>query len=70
MYLCYISQKKSPCKEFFKSISFRPLPSDLSVLTNGKVIISKLTLAISMDDLLIARECEKDIVYVKQLLKA
>lgn len=57
-------------KEFFKSISFTSLLLDLKVFTNGKVIVSGLTLAIYVDDLLITREYEKDIVHVKKLLKA
>ncbi len=57
-------------EEFLKSIRFTPLPSHPSVLTNCKVIISGLTLAVYVDDLLIAGEHEKDIVHVKQLLKA
>lgn len=57
-------------EEFLKSIGFTPLPSDPSVLTNGKVIISGLTLAVYVDDLLIAGEHEKDIIHIKQLLKA
>ena len=56
-------------EEFLKSIGFIPLPSDPSVLTNGKVIISGLTLAVYVDDILIAGEHEEDIVHVKQLLK-
>lgn len=55
--------------EFFKSIVFIPLPSDLSVFTNRKVIISGLTLAVYVDDILITGEYKKNIVHVKQLLK-
>lgn len=53
-------------EEFLKSIGFTPLPWDSSVFTNDIVIVnSRLILAVYVDDLLIAREYEKDIVYVK-----
>lgn len=41
-------------EEFLRSIGFTPLPSDPSVLTDGKVIIGRVALAIYVDDLLIA----------------
>lgn len=56
-------------EEFLKSISFASLLSDPGIFTNGKVIISRLTLAVYVDNLLIVGKYEKDIVYVKQLLK-
>lgn len=51
-------------------IGFKPLPADPSILTNGKVMISGLALAVYMDDLLIAGMHEKDILRIKQLLKS
>ena len=56
-------------KEFLKSIGFIPFSLDTSVLTNGKVIINELTLAVYVDDILKAGGHKEDIVYVKQLLK-
>lgn len=56
-------------EQFLKSIGCISLPSNSSIFTNDKVIISKLILVVYVNDLLIAREYEKDIVYVKQLLK-
>ena len=56
-------------EEFLRSIGFLPLPSDPSVLTNGKVMISRVALAVYVDDLLIAGKNEEDILHVKQLLK-
>lgn len=52
-------------KKFLKSISFTFLSSDLSVFTNGKVIITRLMLGVYIDDLLIAEEYEKDIIHIK-----
>ena len=46
------------------------LPSDSSILTNRKVIIGRVALAVYIDDLLIASKDEADIFYVKELLKA
>lgn len=63
--------KKTSCmwhllfEEFFKSIGFIPLLLNLNVLVNRKVIISGLTLAVYVDDLLIVGEYEKYIIYVK-----
>lgn len=56
-------------EEFLRTIGFLPLPSDPSVLTNGKVMISRVALAVYVDDLLIAGKNEEDILHVKQLLK-
>ena len=56
-------------EEFLRSIEFTPLPSDPSVLTNGKVIIGRITLAVYVDDLLIAGKDKTDILHVKELLK-
>ena len=57
-------------EEFLGSIGFTPLPSDPSVLTNGKVIIGRIALAVYVDDLLIAGKDETHILHVKELLKA
>ncbi len=57
-------------EEFLRSIGFTLLPSDPSVLTNGNVIIDKITLAVHVDDLLIAGKNETDFLHVKKLLKA
>lgn len=54
---------------FLKSTGFTPLPSDPSIITNRKVIINKLVLVVYINDLLIAKEYKKDIVYIKQPLK-
>lgn len=56
-------------EEFLRSIGFVPLPSDPSVLTNGKVLIGPLSLAVYVDDLLITGKNEEDILHVKKLLK-
>ena len=56
-------------EEFLISIEFIPLPSNSSVLTNKKVIMSGLTLAVYVDVIFIAGEHEEDIVHVKQFLK-
>ncbi len=56
-------------KEFLRSIGFIPLLSDSRVLTNDKIIISRLALTVYLDDQLIAEKNEEDIIYVKQLLK-
>lgn len=57
-------------KEFLESIGFTFFLSDLSIFINSKVIVSGLALVIYVDNLLIAREYERDIIYIKQLLKA
>ena len=57
-------------EEFLRSIGFTLLPSGPSVLTNGKVIIGRIALAVYVDDLLIAGKVETDIFHVKKLLKA
>ncbi len=57
-------------EEFLRSIGFIPLPSDPSVLTNRKVIIGRIALAVYLDDLLIAGKDKTDILQVKELLKA
>ncbi len=57
-------------EEFLRSIGFTLLPSDPSVLTNGKVIMSRMAMAIYVDDLLIAEKDETDILNIKDLLKA
>ena len=57
-------------EEFLRSIRFTRLPSDSSVFTNGKVIISRIALAVYVDELLIAKKDKTDIFYVKELLKA
>ena len=46
-----------------------PLPLTLNVLTNGKVIIDRVALAVYVDDLLIAGKDEVDILHIKELLK-
>ena len=46
------------------------MPLDPSVLTNGKVIIGRIALAIYIDDLLMAGKGEAHILRVKELLKA
>lgn len=56
-------------EEFLRSIGFMSLPLDPSVLTNGKVIIGRIALAVYVDDLLITDKDEADIFYVKELLK-
>ena len=52
-------------EEFLRSIGFTPLPLDLSVLTNGKGVIDRMTLAVYVDDLLIAVKDETDILHIK-----
>lgn len=47
-----------------------PLLSDPSISTNKKVIISRVTFAVYIDDLLIASKNKADIFHVKELLKA
>ncbi len=57
-------------EEFLRSIGFKSLPLYLSVLTNRKVIIGRIALAVYVDDLLIAGKNKADIFRVKVLLKA
>ena len=57
-------------EEFLRSIGFTLLPSDLSVLTNEKVIIGRIALAVYVDELLIASKDKANILCEKELLKA
>ena len=57
-------------EEFLRSIGFTLLPSDPIVLTNAKVIMSRMALAVYVDDLLIAEKDKTDILHIKDLLKA
>ena len=57
-------------EEFLRSIGFTLLPSDPSDLTNGKVIIARIALALYVDVLLIASKNGANILHVKELLKA
>lgn len=50
-------------------MEFIPLPSDPSILTNSKVIKTRLTLVVYVDDLLIVEEYKKNIINVKQLFR-
>ena len=52
-------------KKLFKSIKFISFSSDLYIFTNKKVIISRLTLAIYINDILIMKKYKEDIVYAK-----
>lgn len=56
-------------EKLFKSISFTLFPLDLSVFINGKVIISRLTLTVYINDLLIIEKYKKNIIHIKQLFK-
>ena len=51
-------------------MSFKSLFADLSIFINDKIIISKLALAIYMNNIFIASKYKKDIYHVKQLFKS
>lgn len=46
------------------------MPLDSSIITNTNIIISKIVLAIYINNLLIAKKDKANILYIKELLKA